>query len=280
MRLENIQVYTPSELEERFEKVRFVGSGGEGCIYEVKEKTSGHTQALKIANNNWRVNEQNIRIATIVSTILEQQISPHLSSVYELISVRCAVFAHSACHETNGFFNGHSKYEGEGDGTFPRRAILMEILEGDLGKIYKELNELSIIALKIQCASIAVVLAQHSVVAYEADKFRNILFKTLGPNDTFKSKVLIEFEFWKYVFGKYTFYLPRPKYLIKLADYDSWSVESIEVKKDPVETLGYFLTQVGMTLKTAKKLFEKPDDSNAKILEVFNSSNNLAFLPS
>lgn len=59
------EVYTPSELESRFKKLRFIDSGGEGCVYEVEEKRTGFRMALKIANNNWSISEDNKRVAKI-----------------------------------------------------------------------------------------------------------------------------------------------------------------------------------------------------------------------
>lgn len=266
-------VYTPSELSERFEKLRFAGSGGEGCIYEVNDNTTSRRKALKIASNNWRISEENQRVAKIVSAILKQGISPHLTQIYELLTVECPVFAKSAGNKTTGFFDG--QYEGgEGKGNYPRRAFLMEILEGDLQKIYDKnaLSREQSIVLAVHIASIQLILNQQGVIDHESGKYRNILYKILGPEDAFQGKAMIDYDFWKYVFGEHTLYLPRPKYLIKLADYDPWQFGSEDTDLDPEKFLENKLKYEGLTLIDLKGLFKKPEDPNAKILVVYDSS--------
>ena len=70
-------VYTVSELEHRFEKLQLMGSGGEGCVYSVKERSTGHIIALKIASNNWSISKDNQEVTKIITFILQRGISPH-----------------------------------------------------------------------------------------------------------------------------------------------------------------------------------------------------------
>lgn len=264
-------IYTPTKLKNRFEKLSYAGSGGEGVIYEVKEKSTDHRLALKIANNNWSITDDNKLVAKTVSIILKEGISPHLTRIHELLTVKCLVFAKFAEYTAKEFFK--PKCEEDDNRKFPRRATLMEILEGNLEKIRNEFTaSTSLIALKIQLASILNILKQQGVRSPEATKFKNILYKTLEPKDVFNDKAMIDFDFWKYVFGNHELYLPRPKYLIKLGDYDSWTVNPSDSQVDPVKNLEAYLSTENLTIEKVKDLFKKPEDPNAKILEVYNSS--------
>jgi hypothetical protein len=266
-------VYTVSELENRFEKLRLIGSGGEGCIYEVKERRTGDVMALKIANNNWRISQENQEIAKIITFILQRGISPHLTQIYELLSVECRVFSKLGGDKEAGFFE--EKCE-KNEKVFPRRAYLMELLKGSLQRLSE--NEKGIskkveMAFILQVKSIQNILASRGVCDHESGKWKNIVYKTVGPEDVFQEKAMIDFDFWKYVFGQHEFYLPRPEYLIKLADYDSWQIRKTkDDDRSPKQFLENYLSHGSITLQDLKEWFKKPENPNAKILEVYNSS--------
>jgi hypothetical protein len=269
------KIYTPSSLKERFKKLRYVGSGGEGCVYAVEEKDSGRIMALKIANNNWRVGDDNKRVAEIVFAILKQGLSLHLTEIHEVFAVECPVFAPLAGSKDTGedFFD--VKYKPEDDLTFPRRAFILELLDGDLsalggkGLIKEETIRL---AFRVQILSIQLILERQGVRNMEL-KYRNILYKKVGPEDVFEGNQIMDFDFWKYVFGTHVLYLPKMEYLIKIADYDAWMVKS-EVQ-NPGEPEDYFRNNESISLKKVEELFTKPEDPKARVVEIFNTSRKL-----
>ncbi len=266
--------YTVAALESRFEKVRWIGSGGEGVVYEVNDRSSGNRRALKISSNNYTLSEHNRRVAEIVLLILKRELSPHLTQIHELLTVNCRAFARLAGNSEGSFFDA----EGKNDTIFPRRAYLMEILNGDLEALYRSPRILAQeirIAIEVQIVSIRIILGQQNVRDDEAGKWRNILYKHVGPEDLFQEKPLIDFDFWKYTFGKYQFYLPRHEYLIKLADYDGWMIGDNPPLIDPKIILKNHLAQDGVTLKQCATLFKQPENTNAKILEIYNSNSKL-----
>ncbi|MGE5196272.1 MAG: hypothetical protein ACM3JI_02955, partial [Anaerolineae bacterium] len=269
-------VYTISDLEHRLEKLRFVGSGGEGCIYEVKENLTSSKMALKIASNNWRISKDNEQVAKTVSFILKRGISPHLTQIHGLLSVKCPVFAKLAGNSGAGFFDG--QHEGGGNKTFLRRVFLMEILQGNLQELYdtkKGLSKEVVVAFSVQILSIQLILEEQGIRHLESGKWRNILYKTLEPEDLCQGKAMIDFDFWRYVFGKHELFLPRQKYLIKLADYDPWIAVSKDDNLNPEKSLENCLTRENVTLKELQDWFKKPEDPNAKVLEVYDSSKPL-----
>lgn len=69
----------------------------------------------------------------------------------------------------------------------------------------------------VQIKSIQNILDSNGVCDHESGRWKNIVYKTVGPEDLFQGKAMIDFDFWKYVFGQYEFYLPKPEYLIKFA---------------------------------------------------------------
>lgn len=262
-------VYTQFELENRFKKVCFVGSGGEGNVYEVKENNSDKTMALKIANNNWEVTEDNKRVVEIISVI--GVISPHLTKINELFSVRCPVLAKLTGRKKDTFFE--MEYDKESK-TFDRRAMLLELLDGDVSNLQNLLSLKEKITLKIQMASISLILRQQGVNIADSLKPKNVLYKTVDSEDLFQGKTMIDFDFWKYVFGKQSFYLPTPKYLFKLADYDPWTIsdkENLDPENFLEGLLKNTLSNEKMTLEDVKDMFSKPD-KNTKILDVYDSS--------
>ena len=188
-----------------------------------------------------------------------------------MLTVECRIFSKLAGNKVGGFFDG--EYEKD-ERVFPRRAYLMELLQGDLEKIYgKGLSKKIETAFMVQIKSIQLILTSRSVCHHESHKCRNIVYKTVGPEDLFQGKAMIDFDFWKYVFGQYEFYLPRQEYLIKLADYDSWQVmETIDDERKPEKSLENLLSSESITLQDLNRWFKKPEDPNAKILEVYDSS--------
>ena len=267
-------VYTVAALESRFEKVRWIGSGGEGVVYEVNDRSSGNRKALKISSNNWKISLHNRQVAEIVLLILKRGLSPHLTQIHELLAVNCRAFARLAANSEGSFFDA----QGESYTICSRRAYLMEILNGDLEALYRPPRILAQeieIAIEVQIVSIRIILGQQNVKDDEAGKWRNILYKRLGPEDLFQEKPLIDFDFWKYTFGKYQFYLPRHEYLIKLADYDGWMISDKPLLIDPKKILKNHLAQDYITLKQCADLFKQPEDANAKILEIYNSNSKL-----
>ena len=265
------QVYTPKTLEERFEKLRYIGSGGEGCIYAAKEKLSGHVMALKIANNNWRVCEANEKVAEIISSILKEGQSLHLTKIHEIFSVECLLFEPLAGKKQQmGFFD--EKYQPENNRTFPRRAFLLELLDGDLQALYGKgfiQEPRTRLAFKVQILSVQLILDIRGVRPHEPSKYRNILYKQVGPDDVFEGNQIRDFDFWKYVFGKHEFYLPRMEYLIKLSDYDSWITGATETKLDSEDFFENYFQVDSLCIQDFQECFKKPEDPNAKVLEMY-----------
>lgn len=256
------------ELEKRFEKWDFLGSGGEGSVYLVIDRTTEEKKALKIAKNNERLLPNQRKTAEVVGKILSKGLSPHLTRIDTLLSIRCLIGRIAAAKEGPGFFGG--VLEGMAKEYFPRRGFLMEKMEGNLGEIYHDLSEEQKLVLKIQILSIQLLLESEGVCPSESGKHKNVLYKKLGPEDVFKGVRLCGFAFWKYVFGKYALYLPRPDFLVKLGDYDPWSHrETAPPDFDPERFLDDSL-RGGLTTKILSEKFPQPQDSEGEILDVFH----------
>jgi len=262
-------VYDISQLEKQFDNLGCIGGGGEGVVYWIKEKTNEQEYALKILCNNIRISPDNQKVAKIISEILNDGISPHLTKICSLMSVKCLLGDIHNPKEPTKFL---SKNIGLEKKPFPRRAYLMEKLDGDLASVWKKLSQNQELALTIQIASIQFILTEKNVISMESGKYRNILIKKLDVNDVFRGQVLQNFDFWKYVFGKYSFYLPKPEYLIKLGDYDPWSIAQKPIKQSPpAECLQPYLSYEykDLSLEDIAEKFKKPTDPHAQIIEIY-----------
>lgn len=270
MTVSPISFYDQNSLSNRFKKISCLGSGGQGNIYEVLDQNSDTSKALKIANGPFEITSENQKVAGTLFEILDQDLSPHLTKIEELISVNCLLGTKldGSANKTKGFFNGvHKRLLKE---IFPRRASLMEKMEGDLEQIAKDLSKEERLAFDVQRLSAQIILNENQILPLESSKYRNILYKKLDDKDLFHGKKLQDFDFWKYTFGSYSFYLPKQNYLIKLADYEPWEIrEKAQKKLDPEKELKNFFWD--QNFEKISKKFPRPTDPNARIVEVFSA---------
>ena len=253
-----------------FKDPLFLGGGGEGTVYAVTHEQFGRV-ALKIAANNWRVSEEDAKVQKKVFYILSSSQSPHLTRILGVFSIRCPLFFNFNFDEKKRVFFDRLEAEGA---TFDRKAMLMELLDGDLEKISATLTDDERIAFKVQIASVAIVLERNGVSPHELGKFRNVVYKPLSSEDILGGKQMIAFDFWKYVFPGYMFYLPRPTYLIKVCDYDRFRVVDTPFLSDPLKCLKFLLQEEEFSLEDLETMFRLPQGKKGDILEVFNSEAN------
>lgn len=264
------RVYQPDELALRFEKVRVLGFGGEGVVYQVEDHKEKALRALKIATGNCAVDVRAHEIKGVIEEILDSEASPHLTRVYEWVSVNVRVFTELETTRP-GFFKPLTGREGAI--FFPRRACVMECLDGDVESLHGKvtLSKDSLLILKVQVISIQFLLGTRGLFPTESYKWRNVMYKRLGPEDLFRGRRMIDFPYWKYVFGDQELYIPRPDYLVKLGDVDPWTLGD-PPKECPIALLSRPLPRHGMTLEGLSARFARPQDTSIPILEVFDSN--------
>lgn len=146
----------------------------------------------------------------------------------------------------------------------------MELLDGDLEMKFFEFPEMKRLAIEIQCCSAREKLKEYQTEVSDF-KLRNVFWKKICESDQFRGQRIQDFDFWKYTLEGHDFYLPKIDELIKLGDYDSWTTtlfEDSETPKHPSSFLTSLCLKHQKTIEELKKLFPKPQDEKAKILEM------------
>lgn len=268
-----------------------LGGGGEGAVVKVTDRKTEQIRALKISNNCHLLYES--EVLAVIDFILDREISPHLTKVYQMMKIPCArnpvIFKETGVDpwveptEDADFVN-----DPKGEEPLMRYGFEMELLDGDISRISPTLTPMEKCAIEVQAASIHHILNNSFDTYVSDDKYRNIFYKQLDETVTFKGKKLINYDFWKYTFDGTEFYIPRMKYLIKLGDYDGWSCNlfrdissplfrdrgSPQTKGQSLNTLSERLNKLihRVDVAAVAEMFKKPSDPNAKILDMENQA--------
>lgn len=262
------KIIKSEELTSCFQRLKFCGSGGEGCVYAVQETGTGNRYALKVSSNNWKTDQTNKKVEEKISALLKND-SPHLLNI-RFFSIQSLVFAKLAGPKDEGFFNG--KFGSSDNRLFNRRASLLELMDGDLESLYSNgLSEAQTLAFTIQILTAQFVLHGNGIIDHDSYKWRNILYRKLGPEDVFRDKKLQDFDFWKYVINRHAFYLPKQDYIIKIGDCDSWLLTSEKIDLRLEKDLECVFKRENTTIEKVERMFKMPTDPDAKVLEIYNS---------
>ncbi len=208
-------------LKKIYKKKEALGGGGEGIVFKVIQKDIGSDKALKIAMNPFYPKE----VITIISHLLNTNQTPHLTRVDRILTIPATANPLEVLNvEGDNFVKDQSIEENEfykGIGERLCTGIEMELLDGDLEKLYPLMESIKQSAVMIQAHSALIKLNQFCITVCDF-KPRNIFYKKLG-NETFKGERLADYDYWKYTIKGDDFYLPRMDILIKLGDYDQWT---------------------------------------------------------
>lgn len=193
--------FTEEQVKAGFSQFSKISSGGEGTVFKVMENSTGRIKALKVSRMISACEGSLIPFLQF----LGENVTPHLTLVGDSFQV-------SALQDFSYF--SATQFEKR---AFSYRCFTMDCLEGDLEAI-PFLQEY-----QVQQISVLHILESYNIQMYD-HKRRNILYKKLDENDQFRGKKMVDYDYWHYTVEEYHFYLPKPEYLIKFADYDSWKV--------------------------------------------------------
>lgn len=251
---ESWPLLTRKTIEETYLDPIRIGNGGQGIVFRVRLASTSAIRAVKISF----LLDHNPVFPTL-KYIQNQDLTPHLTRIEDFFKVERSESpfdtAHQGClltvHRTSPVSNG---------------CYVMEYMEGDLSKL-TDVEALQWKVFTIQQAATIQVLDQFRVSIGDYQT-RNILYKKLDESDTYKGKRLIDFDFWKYTIEEHAFYVPRPNYLIKFADYDSWAVEMFSGKKKSRYPAWFEIPGMASSFHSFSKLFSKPAVEDNKIIEI------------
>ncbi len=257
-------------LKKMYKKKKFLGGGGEGVVYKVLKKDNGTSKALKIALSSSYPKE----VITIVSYLLSTNQTPHLTRVdrillvpttsnpLEVFNVKKDDFVKGQSAEKDEFsFKNKEFYKDRRE--YLRTGIEMELLDGDIEKLYLQMDPIKQSAIMLQACSAIKKLNQFCITVCDF-KTRNIFYKKL-EDQTFKGKRLADYDYWKYTIEGNDFYIPRMDILIKLGDYDQWTT-TLFTDHPSVSAGSAFYS--AKKLSGLKVMFPPPADSNARILDM------------
>lgn len=272
-------VMYPSDVLSRFEYRGHLGKGSSGSVFAVFDKKDGKEKAYKYAD------ALKYDIEIVINEALDKGYTPHLTKIYSIIKLKDAAGLYSLGELGQGVIDKNLPYEiflanfivsaqayekfiksilnaslpedywVYTHSDFYARAItLMEKIDGDLRKRHTQKT----LADKIQLASACFIMDQVFNTLIEDHEDYNIFYKILTDSDTFQGKKLIDFDYWLYKIGNDAFYIPKPDYILKLGDYDDWSVCSAQRERiNPVEFLRVYLGGED-NLEEARETFKKP----------------------
>jgi hypothetical protein len=214
---------TREQILRKYEIVKGIGGGGEGVVYKVRDKRTRAYKALKYSHSasEYRAHDQQL-VTAAITDIFERGLSPHLTRIHETFTVaRGTVLDYCKTWYPE----------------YPCKGWVMELLDGDFEDLYCRNKEYfkgsQADTYIIQIAFIETLLwNQYGIEVQDGDGFvyRNIFYKHLTDQDTFRGKKLLNYSHWKYSMQGHVFYLPRPRILIKLGDYDQWPCDMTSEK--------------------------------------------------
>jgi hypothetical protein len=233
-----------AEMEHKFSRIRFIKKGGDASVFEVERTSTLEKRALKITKA-----PLNPYLLPCIKSIVNLGLTPHLTPVEDFFIVP----GNQNPFDVSTSLRAH-------------RCYVMEKLTGEFLNIPKDAdNGLQNDIFDIQLAATLHMLKKLRV-RVEDFKGRNILYKELDETDLYKGKRLIDFDYWKYTVHSLTFYVPRPKFLIKLADYDDWQIELFNTKSK--SSFFRWNKILSKPLEVLVVIFSKPNIAESKIIEI------------
>lgn len=235
------------EMSNQFLYRRLIKKGGQGTVFEVERASTAGIKALKITHAFLHP-----FLLPCIKAIVNHGLTPHLTPVENFFKVP----GNQSPFDVQQHFREHQCY-------------VMEKLTGEFPDIPQDSDDsdpaLQEDIYEVQLASTLHLLKKLRVGVVDY-KGRNILYKKLDDTDLYRGERLIDFDFWKYKVESYAFYVPRPKFLIKLVDYDSWTIEMFNLNsKTSYLKWDQFLSK---GLEKLAVLFCKPDVEESKIIEI------------
>lgn len=227
----------------------YMTNGGQGEIYHLSDLANQAKRILKISRA--RINKY---LLPSLKYISQKGLSPHLTAIYAWFTTTFEK------HHPLGILSPV-------DANVTMKGYIMEKLDGDLTKLSTEEYKKNNMIFQIQIAATLHLLETLKIEAADL-KARNILYKKLDETDLYKEQKLINYDYWKYKIETHTFYLPRPLYLIKLADFDSWDVKMF----NPYAPKGRLLEWSDPLFQEPEKfatIFPKPDIDESKIIQIY-----------
>ncbi len=244
-------------LQESFVKQACLGSGGEGVVYKVFDKTAGDLKALKITKTD--CDQNRLAIGTI-SHALDFGHTCHLTRIFETFKVDT-----EAVKKGREFIPMNLKGSCSG--------YLMELMDGDFEKLWPILTKEQKAAMTIQLVCTDNLMHNRFKLQIADDKLRNIFYKKIDEEVTFQGKRVQDFDYLQYTIQGKKFYIPvkETPYLMKRGDYDQWTSHLIagnsRFKEAGIGSLEVALDSIGYTLQQAEVLFGTPP-STTSILEM------------
>ena len=234
-------------MHEKFTYIGLIKNGGQGTVFEIQRAATEEKRALKITSAFL-----NPYLLPCIKSIVNQGLTPHLTPVENFFKVP-----------------GIQHPFGVSQHWREHQCYVMEKLAGEFPDIPKAIDDvypgLQEDVFHVQLGATLHLLKKLRVKVVDF-KGRNILYKKLDETDLYGGKRLIDFDYWKYQVDSYTFYVPRPKYLIKLVDYDSWAMDMFTINpKDSYLKWDQFLSK---SPKELAAIFSKPDIEESKIIEI------------
>lgn len=243
-------------LQEYFINKGCLGSGGEGVVYKVYDKAAADFKALKITKTNC---DSNRLVMSTLSHVLDVEDSCHLTRIFEIVRIDEANDRRSNVFVPANFKGASSGY-------------LMELLDGDLEELWPSLTDKQKAALTIQQICLDNLLHNRFKLIIGDDKLRNIFYKKIDAQVTFRGQKVQDYDYLRYTIGSQAFYIPVKEvpYLLKRGDYDQWQSEllsSREFKERNVNMLKLAFAELKIPFSEIENIFCQAPKSGS-ILEM------------
>lgn len=249
-----------SQLKNLYQRIAWIGGGGQGAVFKVKNLKNHEVRALKVGRFTRSTLPETL---TVVNHLIDSQMTPHLTKTFRHLTLSHKSEDLFKDLEEDDFINDHAEQTNLRQGD----VLEMELLDGDLEYKYSELTEMDQNAVYIQAFSARNKL-QTMGTQVEDFKPRNFFYKILNSTDTFQGQIIQDFDFWKYTFNEIDFYIPKQSWIVKLGDYDDWRTELFEKQQsNPFNYLESYCKYKGITVDELKAMFPKPKEGS-KILEM------------
>lgn len=242
---------TNASLSERFIGMQEIGKGGYGSVYRVKDVSTKKNYALKIFDTfHSAFTHEVIRYST--SFLLDQGVTPHLTRCYETHRI------------VKNYNDDVSKAPKPGD----KQMLLMEALDGDLEKNHTAFSFEQRVVFQLQNTHVVDKLRNLFHIQVEDNQQKNRFFVGLSSEHMFRGYRLTDFDFWKYRVMGVDGYIPKPKHLLKLGDYDPWNFHPYPFQRHQEstdnlvcpESLSEFASKVRWARETSLRSLSSPDD--------------------
>lgn len=238
--IEQRLILEPNQIRGRFQVLELLGGGGKGLIFKVFDKKDNIEKAYKVKDEGIRFG-----LEQVLNTLIDKSYTPHL------IHLEGSFSSNSYCVWSGAPFSSmkpsrllkeYPEYalvrphinKTELDNLDPKlkddiypygienqtkqEVTLMEVVEENLDKTGYTLPQ------KVQMMSIRNILLNCGIQVTD-QKPKNVFFKTLTAEDKFNGKVLLDHDYWHYRLNGEDFYIPKQERIIKLGDYDGWTLK-------------------------------------------------------